>query len=57
MAPLPLHSAGPYVVGAYIAFFLIILIYVAIMAGKLTRSERTLRELTERVERRREDEE
>jgi hypothetical protein len=52
MAPLPLHTAGPYVAGAYIAFFLIILIYVAIMASKLTRSERRLSELTEQVERR-----
>jgi hypothetical protein len=52
MAPLPLHTAGPYVAGAYIAFFLIILIYVAIMAAKLTRSERTLEDLTEQVEHR-----
>jgi hypothetical protein len=52
-APLPLHTAGPYVAAAFIAFFLIILIYVAIMAGKLSRNERTLSELTEQVERRR----
>jgi hypothetical protein len=50
-APLPLHTAGPYVAGAYIAFFLIVLIYVAIMAAKLSRNERTLRELVERVSR------
>ena len=49
---LPLHSAGKYVAGAYIVFVLMILIYVAIMAGKLSRSERTLRELSERVEQR-----
>ena len=52
MAPLPLHTAGPYVAAAYIAFFLIVLIYVAIMATKLTRNERTLSELTEQVKRR-----
>jgi hypothetical protein len=52
MAPLPLHTAGPYVAGAYIAFFLIVLIYVGIMATKLTRNEQTLSELTEQVKRR-----
>jgi isoprenylcysteine carboxyl methyltransferase (ICMT) family protein YpbQ len=52
MAPLPLHTAGPYVAAAYVAFFLIVLIYVAIMATKLTRNERTLSELTEQVKRR-----
>jgi hypothetical protein len=51
-APLPLHTAGPYVAGAYIAFFVIVLVYVAIMAAKLARSERTLRELVERARRR-----
>lgn len=50
MAPLPLHTAGPYVAAAYIAFLVIVLIYVAIMASKLTRSERRLSELTEQVE-------
>jgi hypothetical protein len=47
MAQLPLHTAGPYVAGAYIAFVAIILLYVAIMAGKLSRIERELGELTE----------
>jgi hypothetical protein len=50
MPALPLHTAGPYVAAAYIIFFAIILIYVAIMASKLVRSERTLSELTARVE-------
>jgi hypothetical protein len=49
-ASLPLNTAGPYVAGAYIAFFLIILIYVAIMAAKLSRNERTLRDLADQVE-------
>jgi hypothetical protein len=44
---LPLHTAGPYVAAAYIVFFAIILIYVAIMASKLVRNERTLGELTD----------
>jgi hypothetical protein len=44
---LPLHTAGPYVAAAYIVFFAIVLIYVAIMASKLVRNERTLAELTE----------
>jgi hypothetical protein len=47
MPALPLHTAGPYVAGAYVVFFAVILIYVAIMAVKLTRHERTLAELTE----------
>jgi hypothetical protein len=51
MAPLPLHTAGPYVAAAYIAFFVIVLLYVAIMASKLVRSEQALSELTEQVER------
>jgi hypothetical protein len=51
MPALPLHTAGPYVFAAYIVFFAIILLYVAIMASKLVRSERTLSELTARVER------
>ena len=47
MAQLPLHTAGPYVVAAYIVFVALILLYVAIMAGKLSRIERELGELTE----------
>jgi hypothetical protein len=47
MPALPLHSAGPYVAAAYIVFVALILLYVAIMAGKLSRIERELGELTE----------
>ena len=54
MAQLPLHTAGPYVAGAYIAFVAIILLYVAIMAGKLSRIERELGDLEELAQRRRE---
>jgi len=42
---LPLHSAGKYVAGAYIVFLALVLIYVSIMARRLTRIERELREL------------
>jgi hypothetical protein len=42
---LPLHEAGKYVAGAYIVFLVLIVIYVAIMAAKLQRIERDLREL------------
>jgi flagellar biosynthesis/type III secretory pathway M-ring protein FliF/YscJ len=42
---LPLHSAGKYVAGAYIVFMALILIYVAIMARRLTKTERELAEL------------
>ena len=45
MPALPLDEAGKYVAGAYVVFVLLILIYVAIMAGKLARIERELREL------------
>jgi hypothetical protein len=44
---LPLHTAGKYVAGAYIVVFAIVLIYVAIMAIRLSRIERDLGELLE----------
>jgi hypothetical protein len=49
---LPLDDAGPYVAAAYLVFVALILIYVAIMAGKLVRIARELAELTEIVDRR-----
>jgi hypothetical protein len=42
---LPLHTAGKYVAGAYIVLFAIVLIYVAIMAIRLSRIERDLSDL------------
>ena len=42
---LPLHEAGKYVAGAYIVLFAMVLIYVAIMAIRLSRIERELGEL------------
>ena len=47
---LPLHTAGPYVAAAYIVFVLILLIYVGIMAMRLTRNQRDLAELRRQVE-------
>jgi hypothetical protein len=47
---LPLDDAGPYVAGAYLVFLALILIYVAIMAGKLVRIQREVNELADLVE-------
>jgi hypothetical protein len=48
---LPLHEAGKYVAGAYVVLFALVLIYVAIMAIRLSRIERELGELLELAER------
>jgi hypothetical protein len=53
---LPLHSAGKYVAGAYIVFVVLILVYVAIMAVRLQRTERELVELRRDLEAQRERE-
>ena len=45
---IPGSSNNGYVAAAYIVFFAIVLIYVAIMALRLTRVERGLRDLNER---------
>ena len=55
MPALPLDEAGKYVAAAYLVFLGLILVYVAIMAAKLTRIERDLTELDE-LAARREDE-
>ena len=52
MPALPLDDAGPYVAAAYLVFLALILVYVAIMAGKLVRIARELGELTEIISRR-----
>jgi len=44
---LPLHTAGKYVAGAYVVLFVLVLVYVAIMAARLSRIERQLGELLE----------
>ncbi len=48
---LPLHTAGKYVAAAYIVVFAIVLIYVAVMAIRLSHIERDLGELLELSER------
>ena len=47
---LPLDEAGKYVAAAYLVFLALVLIYVAIMAAKLSRIEREVVELAELVE-------
>jgi CcmD family protein len=51
MPALPLHEAGKYVAAAYIVVFALVLIYVAIMAIRLSRVERELGELLEQADR------
>ena len=55
MPALPLDEAGKYVAGAYLAFLLLVLIYVAIMAAKVERMRGELSELAELAERRNRD--
>ena len=52
MPALPLDTAGKYVAAAYLVFLALILIYVAIMAGRLARIEKDLGDVTELLERR-----
>jgi type II secretory pathway component PulM len=47
---LPLHTAGPYVAAAYIVFLLLVIVYVAIIALRTSRTERALDELKRDVE-------
>ena len=47
---LPLDEAGKYVAAAYMVFVLLILVYVAIMATKLSRIEREVVEIADIVE-------
>jgi hypothetical protein len=51
---LPLHTAGKYVAGAYIVLFVLVLVYVAIMAIRLSRIERDLGELLSELDERQE---
>jgi hypothetical protein len=56
MPALPLDEAGKYVAAAYLVFLALILIYVAIMAGRLSRIERDLSEVSDLLEERVSDE-
>jgi len=52
---LPLDEAGKYVAGAYIVFVLLLVVYVGIMATKLQRIEKELREVASVAEERKAD--
>ena len=52
MPALPLDDAGPYVAAAYLVFLGLILIYVAIMAIRLSRIEKEVDDLSRIVEQR-----
>jgi hypothetical protein len=47
---LPLHTAGKYVAAAYIVLFAMVLVYVAIMAVRMSRTERDLGALLEELD-------
>jgi len=47
---LPLHTAGKYVAAAYIVLFAMVLVYVAIMAVRISRTERQLGALLEQLD-------
>ncbi len=54
---LPLDEAGKYVAGAYVVFVVLLVVYVGIMAVKLGRIEKELRELASFAEQRKRDSE
>ena len=47
---LPLHTAGKYVAAAYIVLFAMVLVYLAIISVRMSRTERELGELLERLD-------
>jgi hypothetical protein len=49
---LPLDEAGKYVAGAYVVFVVLLVIYVAIMASKVARIERELKDVASFAEQR-----
>ena len=52
MPALPLDEAGKYVAAAYVVFAVLLLVYVGIMAARLGRLQREIKELADRAERR-----
>jgi hypothetical protein len=48
---LPLHTAGKYVAAAYVVLFALVLVYVGIMAVRMSRIERDLGDLLAEAER------
>jgi len=53
MPALPLDEAGKYVAAAYIVFVLLLVVYIGIMAAKLSRISREIEEIVELAERER----
>jgi hypothetical protein len=51
MPALPLDEAGKYVAAAYLVFFALVILYVAIMAARLSKLERDVAELDELADR------
>jgi hypothetical protein len=49
MPALPLDEAGKYVAAAYLAFAVLLMVYVAIMAARLSRLQREISELADRA--------
>jgi len=54
---LPLDEAGKYVAGAYVVFMVLLVVYVAIMAAKLQRIEKELRDVAAIAEERKAEKE
>jgi hypothetical protein len=54
---LPLDEAGKYVAGAYIVFVVLLVVYVAIMAAKVQRIEKELRDVAAIAEERKAEKE
>jgi hypothetical protein len=52
---LPLGEGGKYVAGAYVVFVVLLVVYVGIMASKVQRIERDLRDLAAFAEERKRD--
>jgi uncharacterized ion transporter superfamily protein YfcC len=50
MPALPLDEAGRYVAGAYVVFVMLVVVYVAIIAAKVSRMERELEVLEKQPE-------
>jgi hypothetical protein len=52
MPALPLDEAGKYIAGAYVVFFALIALYIAIIGAKVARIERQVSELLEMLDER-----
>ena len=52
MPALPLDEAGRWVAAAYVAFAVLLVVYVGIMAARLGRLQREIKQLADRAERR-----